>query len=247
LDASWLVNGVHDELKDLDLSSMSFDYFVKYFFARKVVPDNEQFDLFTVGLDGEKFDQSVPTSPLVVVNHMTSLFSNFGQIANKYSIEQVDQAVWGMLGENLRLYELIFDPSIPFENRLACIRSMYHVYSDFVAHLQTELGPELSGFYMWWDLILHGFWTSDKPHFPGTWKGDASKLDSESRLILDVMFETLARILSLPGRKSQKSALHGLGHLYHPDVCATIQQFMDTRKSDFRLEWLEQCRDGTCQ
>jgi hypothetical protein len=237
---------MNDELKDLDLSSMSFDQFVEYFFARKAVPDNEQFDLFMVGLDGEKFDESVPTSPSVVVNHMTALFSNFGQIATKYTIEQVDQAVWGMLGAHLRLYEFIFDASIPLENRLACIRSMYHVYADFVSHLQTELGPGLSGFCMWWDLVLHGFWTSDKPCFPGTWKGDASKLDSDSRLLLDVMFETLKRILALPDRESQQSALHGLGHLDHPDVRDTVQQFIDARKSDFRLEWLEQCRDGAC-
>ena len=41
---------MNDELKDLDLSSMSFDQFVEYFFARKVVPDNEQFDYFLVRL-----------------------------------------------------------------------------------------------------------------------------------------------------------------------------------------------------
>jgi hypothetical protein len=35
-----------------------------------------------------------------------------------------------------------------------------------------------------------------------------TKPDSESRCLLDVMFETLKRIL-LPGRESQKSALHG--------------------------------------
>jgi hypothetical protein len=238
---------MNDQLKDLDLSALSFDQFVEYFFARKVVPDDEQFDLFMVGLDGEKFDESAPASPSAVVDHMTVLFMTFGQIATKFSIEQVDQAVWGMLGKNLRLYEFIFDPSVPLENRLPCIRSMYHVYSDFVANLQTELGPNLSGLYMWWDLLLHGFWTPDKPHFPGTWKGDASKLDPESRQILDVMFETLQQILLLPDRESQKSALHGLGHLDHPGVRDEVQQFIDTRGSDFRLEWLEQCRDGVCR
>jgi len=233
-----------DESKDLDLSSLSFEQFAEYFFARKVAPDNEQFDLFVVGLDGEKFDESVPVSPPAVVDHMTALFSNFGQIATKYTIEQVDQGVWGILGANLRLYEFIFDPSIPVENRLACIRSMYNVYADFVSHL---LGPNLSGFFMWWDLILHGFWTSDKPHFPGRWKGDASKLDPGSRQVLDVMFETLQQILLLPDKESQKSALHGLGHLDHPGVHGEVQQFIDTRGSGFMLEWLEQCRDGVCQ
>jgi hypothetical protein len=238
---------MNDESKDLNLSSMSFDQFVEFFFARKVVPDNEQFDYFLVGLNGEKYDESVPTSPLVVVGYMTALFSEFGRIANRYALGQVDQAVWGMLGANLRLYEFIFDASVPLENRLACIRSMYHVYSGFVSHLKTELGPDLSGFFMWWDLVLHGFWTSDKPYLSGTWKGDASKLDSDSRLLLEVMLDTLKRILGLPDWESQQSALHGLGHLDHPDVRDTVQRFIDTRKSDFKLEWLQQCRDGVCQ
>jgi|HubBroStandDraft_6_1064221.scaffolds.fasta_scaffold10717_4 hypothetical protein len=238
---------MNDELKDLDLSSLSFEQFVEYFFARKVVPDNEQFDLFMIGLDGERFDENVPVSRSTVVKHMIVLFSNFGQIATKYTIEQVDQGVWGILGANLRLYELIFDSSVPLESRLACIRSMYNVYADFVSHLQSELGPDLSGFFMWWDLILHGFWNSGQPHFPGTYRGDASKLDSESRQILDVMFETLQRMLLLPDRNSQKSALHGLGHLHHPDVHGEVQQFIDTHGEGFTLKWLEQCRDGVCQ
>jgi hypothetical protein len=242
-----MLDDMNDELKNLDLSSFSFDQFTEYFFAREVVPDKEQFDLFKIGLDGEKFDDAVPVSPSTVVEHMTLLFSNFGQIATKYTIEQIDQGVWGIWGANLELYELVFDPAIPLDKRIACIRSMYYVYSDFVAHLQAELGPDLSAIYMWWDLILHGFWTPNKPHIPGTYKGDASKLDLESRRILDVMFETLQQILSLPHRESQKSALHGLGHLYHPDVYDVVQQFIDTQASDFSLKWLEQCRDGACQ
>jgi hypothetical protein len=175
------------------------------------------------------------------------LFSEFGQIANRYALGQVDQAVLGILGANLRLHEFIFDTSVPLRNRLACIRSMYCVYSDFVSHLQTELSSELSGFFMWWDLILHDFWTTDKHIVPRTWKGDASKLDSDSRVLLDAMFETVKRILGLPDKESQRSALHGLGHLDHPEVRDTVQKFIDTHKSDLKLEWLEQCRDGVCQ
>lgn len=77
----------------------------------------------------------------------------------------------------------------------------------------------------------------------GTWRGDASKLDSEARCLLDVMFETLGRILLLPDWDSQKSALHGLWHLYHPEVGNVVQEFIDANKSAFSLKWLEQCRD----
>jgi hypothetical protein len=54
-------------------------------------------------------------------------------------------------------------------------------------------------------------------------------------------------MLLLPDRNSQKSALHGLGHLHHPDVHGEVQQFIDTHGEGFTLKWLEQCRDGVCQ
>ena len=80
---------------------------------------------------------------------------NESAIKSKYTLAQVDQGVWGMLGANLRLYELLFGPPVPLTSRLDCIRSMYHVYSDYVSKLEREPDPEIeTGFYMWWDLIL---------------------------------------------------------------------------------------------
>ena len=124
---------------------------------------------------------------------------------------------------------------------------MYNVYADFVSRLQTELGPNLSGFFMWWDLILHGLGLPANLIFRAHGKAMPRSWIRNRDRILDVMFETLQQILLLPDRESQKSALHGLGHLHHPGVRVEVQQFMDTRGSDFRLEWLEQCRDGVCQ
>jgi hypothetical protein len=236
-----------DELRNLDLSAKAFDEFVQFFFARRVVPDKEQFDYFLTDLDGQQYDETIPSSSEVVVDYMTKLFSEFGQIATKYSMAQVDQAVWGILGENLRLYEFLFDTSVPLPNRLECVRSMYCVFSDFVAKSEADPDPDLSGFFMWRDLVLHGFWTPPRPFVAGTYRGDASKLDSESLVLLDVMFETLKRILDLPHTETQRCALHGLGHLHHPEVHDTVQHYIDANKSEFPLAWLEQCRDGTVQ
>lgn len=238
---------MRDELKNLDLSSKTFDEFVEFFFARRVVPDKEQFDYFSTDLEGQEYDEAVPSSPAILVGHLTELFSKFGQIAPKYSLAQVDQGIWGILGEKLRLYEFVFDDSVPLPDRLECIRSMYYAYSDFAAKLEGKLDPSLSGFFMWWDLVLHGFWAPSKPFVVGTWKCDASKLDAESRVVLDVMFETLKRILELPNTETQRCALHGLGHLHHPKVRDTVQHYIDANNPELSLEWLEQCRDGTVQ
>lgn len=126
----------------------------------------------------------------------------------------------GMWDANLRLQELLFDPPIPLTPLSDCIRSMYRAYSDYVSKLEREPDPEIeSEFYMWWDLILHGFWNSSRR----TWRGDPSKLDAESGALLGVLFETLTRILAISNRATQQSALHGLGHLYHPQVHGAVQ------------------------
>jgi hypothetical protein len=234
-----------DELKNLDLSSKTFDEFVDFFFARRVVSEKEHFDYFLTDLEGQRYDEAVPSSPEILVSHMTKLFTEFGEIAPKYSLAQIDQAIWAFLGSYFQVYGFLFDSSVPFPNRLQCIRSMYCVYSDFVARSEADPNPNLSGFFMWWDLVLHGFWTPPKLFVPGTYRGDASKLDSESRVLLDVVFETLKRILELPDTETQRCALHGLGHLHHPEVHETVQHYIDANKSEFDLAWLEQCRDGT--
>jgi hypothetical protein len=235
-----------DASRTLDLSSKSFEEFVEFFFARDVVPDEKQFNYFLQDPLGQQYDDAVPSSPAIVVAHMTRLFSEFSSIAAKYSLAQLNQGIWGILGENLRIYELLWDSSVPMEQRVQCIRSMYSVYSDFVCRSTVDVMENC--FYMWWDLVLTGFWFQRKLFEQHTEMGDVSKLDTESLLLLEVMFETLKGILDLPDGRTQEAALHGLGHLHHPGVRETVQKFIDSHKNELteqRLQWLEQCRDGS--
>ena len=232
--------------RTLDLSSKAFEEFVSFFFDREVVADDKQFYYFLRDASGQQYDDAASSRPSVVVAYLTGLFSEFGKIAPKYSLSQVDQGIWGIFGENLRLYELLWDPSVPLENRIQCIQSMYSVYSDFVSTSKVEM--MVNCFDMWWDMILHGFWFQPKLFEQRTEMGDISKLDTESRLLLDVMFETLKQILDLPDARTQGYALHGLGHLHHPAVRETVQKFIDNHRTALTeqgLRWLEQCRDGT--
>jgi hypothetical protein len=217
-----------DAARTLDLSSKTFEEFVAFFFAREVVSDGEQFDYFLREPSGEQYDEAVFSSPEVIVGHMTKLFAEFGRIASAYPLAQLNQGIWGLLGENLRLYELFWDSSVPLEKRVQCIRSMYSVYSDFVSKSEVEVMENC--FDMWWDLILHGFWFQPRLFDQGIQMGDVSKLDTESRRMLDVMFETLQHILGLSD--DQGYALHGLGHLHHPGVRETVQKFISIHKSE---------------
>jgi hypothetical protein len=236
------------ELKNLDLSVKSFEEFVQFFFARRPVPDDQQFEYYSHDLAGVKYDEFKPSSPKVVVHYMTRLFSNFGTIAPAYSLAQVDQAVWGMFGENLRLYEFLWNRAIELEDRLRCIRSMYFVFSDFVG--RNEVAEAETAFSMWWDLFLFSFWVDmDLKNGRGR-TYDISVLDADERTVVDTAFETLTRVLSLADLASQFAALHGLGHLHHPDVSEAVQGYIDKHKGEFtpeRLDWIQRCKDGRIQ
>jgi hypothetical protein len=231
-----------DETNNLDLSVKTFEQFVEFFFARKIVPDAEQFEYFRRDLEGKLFDEAIPSSRVTIIHYLTKLFSGFDQIVSQYSPAQIEQAIWGFFGSYYELYELLFDASLPLADRLDCIRSIYFVYAGGLAEHAAQL--ELTGFYMLWDLVLDGFWNSSRPVIPGTYRGDPSKLDAESRVVLDAMFETLSRILEIPDRETQSCALHGLGHLHYPDVRDLVQRYIETSGVELGLKWLEQCRDG---
>ena len=47
----------------------------------------------------------------------------------------------------------------------------------------------------------------------------------------DVIFETLARILALDSSNCQRAALHGLGHLHHPDTSKLINEYLQKNPS----------------
>jgi hypothetical protein len=173
------------------------------------------------------------------------LFSGFDQIVSQYSPLQRDQAIWSFFGSRCELYESLFDASLPLADHLASIRSIYFVYAGGPAERTTKL--ELAGFFMLGDLVLHGFWNSSRPVIPGTYPGDPSKLDAESRVVPEAMFETLSRILEIPDRETQRCALHGLGHLHHPGVRDLVQRYTQTNEAELGLKWLEQCRDGIVQ
>jgi len=237
----WREGKLQEELPELDLSLFSLDEFVQFLFDRELVPEKELFDYFRSDPRGSKFDGVVASSPNTLVDHLTQVFSSFGQIAGKCSLALIDQTVWGMIGPSLNLSRYFFDSTVPLSKRVECISAIYHVFGDYVSKHDGEFSSELSGFDMWWDLVLDEFWLPPRSARSG--EHEISHLDDDSRALLDAMFETLTRILDLPDHESQKSALHGLGHLHHPGVRSVVQSFIDAKHPGFSPKWLEQCRD----
>ncbi len=234
-----------DDMPLFDLSQLTFEEFVSFFFNHDI--EKEEYWYQEAALQNfNDFDDKGVSSPAVIVEHMTRLFTEFSAVASRYSLPQINTGIWAMFGYGgFRLEKHLWLPAVPLGERLSCIRSMYFVYSDYVAKSTVEVMENC--FDMWWDTVASGFWEQMTFDLKID-EGDVLSLKAEHRALLDAMFETLSRILALPDPRTQGFALHGLGHLHHPGVRDLVQHFLDDHREDFTpegIQWVERCRDGT--
>lgn len=228
-----------------DLSELSFDEFVSFFFNHDI--DAEEYWYQDPALSSwNDFDEQSIRSPRVIVGHMTRLFTNFGDIASKFSLQQINAGIWAMFtNQPFRLQKHLWLLSTPLPERLDCIHAMYSVFSDYVAKSKVEVMENC--FYMWWDWMAGNFW-QQLLFTDNISEGDVSSLNQEQKTLLDAMLQTLSRTLALSDQRAQQYALHGLGHLHHPDVRTIVQRYLDKHRHELPLDtvrWVETCRDGT--
>lgn len=185
------------------LSDLPFEQFVDYIFEHPVTnPAWYQTDKgdFTFG------------SGKVIVQDLIDLFRQPEFLFDKYSFEQLEQGFWFVSGWLclVRFRGLLWEKRIALELREELVRSMFELFSRFFAVNALE-----NICFMWWDIIAYGYYMENgKPE------------DEDGAKIQQAMFETLRRILELDSEDCQKSALHGLGHLKHPETEKTINDFL---------------------
>ena len=225
-----------------DPSLLSYEEFIELFFARPVAANEyglgDAFDGFDDPLDFK--------NPAVIVEYLTRLFTDFSAVAGRYSLEQVDQGVDAIIGTRFELTRCLWMDDVPLHARLACIEAMYCVYAGFVSTSEAEV---MAGcFDMWWDNLADGFWGQQGASSDQERDLRVATLGREQRQLLDKMLDVLKRILSLPDQRTQSYALHGLGHLHHPDVPAVIDEYLAHEKDKWTpegLKWIAECRAGT--
>jgi hypothetical protein len=82
---------------------------------------------------------------------------------------------------------------------------------------------------MWWDMILS---TGALRKHPQEYRFGYAKLTADEAAIIDTIFRTLSRILDIPHRGCQWAAIHGMGHLYHPEVQMRLQRYLDEHRGE---------------
>lgn len=184
-----------------------------------------------------------PVKPLALVEYFERTCMSLHDLVGQYSWPEIDRFIWNSLSNPFWISRIVTDPMLPAAPRASCIDSMYFPFKQVLGQV-PEFEPELNGFYMWWDIVCGGFcmqhgYFENEPFVPGS---------EESRKIHDKLLETLRRILKIPEERTQMCALHGLGHLHHPDGAEIVQKYIDDHKADYNeadIQWLCECRDGT--
>jgi hypothetical protein len=74
---------------------------------------------------------------------------------------------------------------------------------------------------MWWDSLCYDWHCGNRNRGSG---GEDLKLQ-------DMFFQTLARVLAIESWICQEAALHGLGHLHHPQIKELIKEFINEHHS----------------
>ena len=192
-----------------DISQCSFADFVAFLFDHDVVP----------GPEGEPdkpndwyWRAEVTFDERRVSGFYRRLFEEPQLLLTLYSKDQLEQGFWAMMANvDFGVTEIIWNKKVPFDERAACVRSMYYLYERLFSKEPLETAS-----YMWWDSLAYDWDCENRSRANG----------DEDETMQDVMFETLERILFLPSETCQTAALHGLGHLHHPNTQAVIDRYL---------------------
>jgi len=183
--------------------------FVSFLFDHEVVPlSHRPEDPRPWYLDAE-----VDFDPSQVVGLYTQLFTAPKRYLSPFSKAQLEEGFWAILGGNLEcgVIPLIGEESLSFEIRVRCVRSMFHLFERFFADESLETFP-----FMWWDPLTFDWDCGNRNRANG----------GEDLWMQNAMFETLSQILTLPSQECHRAALHGLGHLHHPDTEVLILRYL---------------------
>ena len=142
-------------------------------------------------------------NPNKLIRYTIDLFENADVVLRVYSREQIEQGFWWLLGPEGGLRTWIWDQNIPWQLRKECINSMAKIFENLFSG-----DPHGDICHMWWDLLR----SFDDP------------VDERTE---SVIFNTLSRILQLDSNHCQLSALHGLGHLKHPEKKHVISDYLE--------------------
>lgn len=201
-----------DGYTQYDLLGASFEEFVVFLFDHDVVPIPQNVN---EGPEPWYWRAEVLFEPIRAASDYVRLFTEPEFLGARFSNIQLEQGFWAIQSSNIEcsVTEIVWHRHVPFVMRANCVRSMFHLFEKLFSTMQSETAVE-----MWWDSLAYDWHCGNRLRQSG----------GEDEEMQDVMFETLAKILALPSSTCQASALHGLGHLHHPETQTLIDRYLAT-------------------
>jgi hypothetical protein len=196
------------EKSHYDLTDISFENFVQFLFAHSVATRPKEKPWY--------FNAEVTCQPERILGFYTGLFTKPEFLLAKFTKAELEQGFWAIPSDMLdcTVNRVIWENILPFHARELCVRSMVHLFERLftVEHLETSA-------HMWWDALCFDWECGNRARHKG----------GEDQHMQNVMFETLTKILELQSTDCQADALHGLGHLHHPDTEEIIQKYLNSK------------------
>ena len=196
------------------------------------------------GIFGQEID-STPTNwwwateivfePVEHVANLTAIFRSADTLRSRYGREQLEQGFWFLIsGAPGGLEEVLWNTDVPWEARADLIHATVDLYRRLFAYDALDTSA-----YMFWDALAYGYCVPTR--HPET--------DTEDRRIQDAMCAALTEILEIESPFCQLAALHGLGHLRHPETERTITRYLERNPglSDEHREFALACITGEIQ
>jgi hypothetical protein len=196
-----------------DLTNISFDDFVSFLFDREPSSDSKNDAPSPLYHDvGIEFD--APT----ICDYYVRLFRQPAFLLTRFTKPQLEQGFWLIQGHVLECSanNLIHYSGLSLSAREKCIDSM----ADLFEYLFIN-EPLDTSVHMWWDALCYDWHCGNRKREDG----------GEDQQLQDIFFRTLAKILALDSWICQGAALHGLGHLHHPETKSLIAHFLNTHPS----------------
>lgn len=195
----------------VDLTHSSFDDFVSFLFDRVVssAPGKRDPWYWRVKVDFR---------PETICAHYIRLFQQPEFLLTRFTKSQLEEGFWAIQGPNLdcSVYQIIYDSDLPLLVREECVLSMEALFTRLFAN--ENLDTSVS---MWWDSLCYDWHCSNRSRERG----------GEDERLQDVFFQVLSSLLSTNSANCQGAALHGLGHLHHPDTPQLINRYIQENPS----------------
>jgi hypothetical protein len=194
----------------VDLRSATFEELLEFVFDHPTPPEGEA---ATSWWWSDTLDDDLEVEPSRQIQFMARLFDTPAILVGRYTAEQIDQAIWYMFGPGGEEWfaRHIWNPVVPWDLRLACIRGIANLYPALFAHLELGEAP-----FMLWDLLTFGYDCGNRK--------PAERF--EDHQVQEAMFAQLKSLLDSDDARTQKAALHGLGHISHIGSRGVVEAYL---------------------